>query len=190
MEPNWSEWNFIVEPLFERKLIAHGMGGRPTQGPVWITEKGWELLETRAKGSGSLGFIAMKFKEMDPVYEAIAAGIARAGYQQTRIDREEYIGGVMDQIIAKIRESRFVVADFTGNRGGVYYEAGFALGLNLPVFTLCRQDHLSGAESVHFDVHHLNLLAWEDGKLPELTARLEARIVAVLGRGPVTPAAS
>jgi hypothetical protein len=92
----------------------------------------------------------------------------------------------MDQIIAKIRESRFVVADFTGNRGGVYYEAGFALGLNLPIFTLCGQDHLSGEEKVHFDVQHLNLLTWEDGKLPELTARLEARIVAVLGRGPVT----
>jgi hypothetical protein len=34
-------------------------------------------------------------------------------------------------------------------------------------------------------VQHLNLLAWEDGKLAELTKRLEARIVAVLGRGPL-----
>ena len=35
----------------------------------------------------------------------------------------------MDRIIAQIRASKFVVADFTRNRGGVYYEAGFALGL-------------------------------------------------------------
>lgn len=112
--------------------------------------------------------------------------IARAGYKPTRIDREEYIGGVMDQIIGKIRESRFVVADFTDNRGGVYYEAGFAFALNLPVFTLCRKDRLAaGANHIHFDVQHLNLLAWEDGKLAELTARLEAPIVAVLGRGPL-----
>jgi len=121
-----------------------------------------------------------------PLDPAIEEGITRAGYKPTRIDREEYIGGVMDEIIAKIRESRFVVADLTENRGGVYYEAGFAFGLNLPVFTLCRKDHLDpGANHVHFDVQHLNLLAWEDGKLAELTARLEARIVAVLGRGPL-----
>ena len=186
LEPNWSEWDFTIRPLLERGFIASATQDSGLRmRSVRITDKGWELLEARPKGSGSVGFIAMKFKEMDPVYNAIAAGIARAGYKPTRIDREEYIGGVMDQIIAKIRESRFVVADFTGNRGGVYYEAGFAFGLNLPIFTLCRHDHLSGDDRVHFDVQHLNLLAWEEGKLDELTASLEARIVAVLGRGPV-----
>ena len=187
LEPNWAEWKFIIDPLFDRQLLAHGTGaGRPMQGPVWITDKGWEQLEMRPRASGSVGFVAMKFKEMDPVYEAIAAGIEQAGYRPTRIDREDYIGGVMDQIVAKIRESRFVVADFTGNRGGVYYEAGFAFGLNMPVFTLCRHDHLEGDDRVHFDVQHLNLLTWQEGNLADLTARLEARIVAVLGRGPVT----
>jgi hypothetical protein len=67
----------------------------------------------------------------------------------------------------------------------VYYEAGFAFGLNLPVFTLCRRDHLSGDDRVHFDVQHLNLLVWDEDKLAELSARLEARIIAVLGRGPI-----
>ena len=54
----------------------------------------------------------------------------------------------------------------------------------LPVFMLCRNDHLSGVDRVHFDIQHVNLLTWEDGKLAALTERLEARIVAVLGRGP------
>jgi hypothetical protein len=179
LERDWSEWNFIVQPLLDRGLIVS-----PDNGALRLTEKGWEQLETRPKAIGFVGFVAMKFKGMDDLYVAIAEGITRAGYKPARIDQEEYIGGVMDQIIAKIRESRFVVADFTGNRGGVYYEAGFAFGLNLPIFTLCRRDHLSGDERVHFDVQHLNLLPWEDGKLAELSARLEARIVAVLGRGP------
>ena len=50
-----------------------------------------------------------------------------------------------DEIIAEIRRSWFVVADFTCGtvphegkevaipRGGVYYEAGFAQGLNVPL---------------------------------------------------------
>jgi hypothetical protein len=95
----------------------------------------------------------------------------------------------MDEIIAKIRESRFVVADFWGNRGGVYYEAGFAFGLNLPVFMLCNdvQTRPESKDRVHFDVQHMNLLKWEESKLDELTARLADRIVAVLGRGPLRP---
>ena len=50
---------------------------------------------------------------------------------------------MVDRILAEIRKSKFVVADFTscgeciacdkcehiGARGGVYFEAGFALGL-------------------------------------------------------------
>lgn len=178
---NADEWHFIFRPLEKEGLIDS-----PENGKIRITEKAWELLETRSKASGSIGFIAMKFKGMDDLHKAIEDGIARAGYKPSRIDREEYIGGVMDQIIAKIRESRFVVADFTGERnGGVYYEAGFAFGLNLPTFMICRSDHLDGDNRVHFDVQHLNLLVWEEGKLAALSERLEARIVAVLGRGPL-----
>ena len=189
MDLDDSEWDFILQSLrsFPVPLIHFPDGPvfSSTGGFVQISERGWELLETRPRATGSVGFVAMKFNDMNHVYAAIAEGITRAGYKPTRIDQEDYIGGVMDQIVVKIRESRFVVADFTGNRGGVYYEAGFAFGLSLPTFMLCRSDHLDGKDRVHFDVQHLNLLKWEEGKLADLSARLEARIVAVLGRGPV-----
>ena len=45
-----------------------------------------------------------------------------------RIDRLEHNRKIDDEIIAEIRRSRYLVADFTGNRAGVYFEAGFALG--------------------------------------------------------------
>ena len=184
---NADEWNFVFQPLMRDGLIeAEGNGG------VRITDKGWDLLETRPQASGELGFIAMAFKDTDDVRDAIEKGIALAGYKPLRIDGDHYIGGVMDRILAKIRESRFVVADFTGNRGGVYYEAGFALGLNIPVFTLCRHDCLDGEEAVrvHFDVRHLNNLTWELQNLGKLTEDLAARLVAVLGPGPLPPGAS
>ena len=182
VDGDWHEWTFILQPLLERGLVMS-----PENGALRITDKGWELIEARPKATGSIGFVAMAFKDMNAVRDAIEAGIGRAGYKPLRIDGDHFIGGVMDRIIAKIRESRFVVADFTGNRGGVYYEAGFALGLGVPVFTLCRSDCTEGDDNtrVHFDVRHLNLLTWDPQKLTKLTEDLEARIVAVLGPGPL-----
>lgn len=55
-----------------------------------------------------------------------SAGIHDAGYVPTRIDNKEHANKICDEIIVEIRRSRFVVADFTGQRNGVYYEAGFA----------------------------------------------------------------
>ena len=81
------------------------------------------------------------------VYEkAIEPGVRDAGYEALRIDRKEHNNKIDDEIIAEIRRSRFVIADFThgdqGVRGGVYYEAGFARGLGLEVISTCRQDLL------------------------------------------------
>jgi hypothetical protein len=44
--------------------------------------------------------------------------------------------------MAEIRRSRFVVADYTGQRNGVYFEAGFGLGLGLVVIPTCRADEV------------------------------------------------
>ena len=83
--------------------------------------------------------------------EGIAPAIRDAGYEPIWIDQKDHNNKIDDEIIAEIRRSRFLVADFTqgdaGARGGVYYEAGFAHGLNLPVIFTCRADAI---EKVHF----------------------------------------
>lgn len=53
-----------------------------------------------------------------------------------------------DKILAEIRRSGLLVADFTGHRQGVYFEAGFALGLDVPVIWCCREDEI---EKAHFE---------------------------------------
>lgn len=139
------------------------------------------------RGQGRQGFVAMWFDpSMDEVYSSgIKPAIEAAGYEARRIDQQEFVGGVVDEIVAEIRKSRFVVADFTttleaGDRGGVYYEAGFALGLGIPVIHTCHEDC---TKPVHFDTSHLNHLFWKD---PEnLRCRLRKRIEAVLGSGPL-----
>jgi hypothetical protein len=179
---DWTEWNFTMHRLTDGGLVdADGTSS-------WITNAGWEYLESRPKAGGSQGFVAMAFREdLADVYTALAAGIEAAGYKPLRIDNHEYNGGVMDEILAQIRQSRFLVADLTYNRGGVYREEGFALGRDLPAIHTCRADHVDGPDElrVHFDVRHLNLITWTADKLPELTKRLKNRIEATLGRGPI-----
>ena len=133
----------------------------------------------------SRAFVAMWLHEsMNQAWEAgIKPGIEDSGYEAVRIDRQEHINKIDDQIIAEINRSRFIVADFTqgtdGARGGVYYEAGYAHGLGKPVVFTCRRDVL---DSVHFDTRQYNHIVWE--KPEELRKNLTDRIAAVIGDGP------
>ncbi len=107
-------------------------------------------------------------------------GISEAGYQPLRIDKTEHVNKICDEIIAQIRRSRFVVADYTGHRAGVYYEAGYASGRDLPVILTCKKDDI---DKLHFDVRQFNCIDWQTPT--ELAERLQARIEAVIGDGPL-----
>lgn len=113
---------------------------------------------------------------------AIEPAINGAGYDAKRIDAHEHNNRIDDEIMAMIRRSRFVVADFMGNRGGVYFEAGFALGLGIPVIWTCRGSRL---HRVHFDNRQYAFVTWEPDKLEDFKTRLQNRIEATLGKGPL-----
>jgi nucleoside 2-deoxyribosyltransferase len=77
--------------------------------------------------------------------------------------------------LAEIRQAQIVVADFTGQRAGVYYEAGFAEGLSIPVIRTCRKDEEEQTK-LHFDVNHYPFIFWKDSE--DLRKKLKARILA------------
>jgi hypothetical protein len=132
-------------------------------------------------GEFTQGFVAMWFNpQLDAAWSnGFDPAIRNAGYRPFRIDKKEYIGGITDEIIVEIRRSKFVVVDYTQQANGVYFEAGFALGIGLAVVPTCHEDQI---RSLHFDIRHLNTLPW---KTPDdLAANLTKRIVAVVGAGP------
>ncbi len=141
--------------------------------------------ERRINVDSSQAFIAMWFDpSINEVLEhGVEPAIREAGYKPLRIDKKEHINKIDDEIIAEIRRSRFLVADFThgkdGARGGVYYEAGFALGLGIPVFYTCRNDQKN---KLHMDTRQFNHLLWET--YDELHVSLKNRILRVIGEGP------
>jgi hypothetical protein len=150
-----------------------------------ITPTGWKWIERGTPNKESHhAFVAMSFdSELSPLYSnAIRPGIEAAGYNPLRIDQHEHVNRIDDEILAGLRRSKFCVADFTKQKAGVYFEAGFALGLGLTVVWTCSEDDL---QRVHFDTRQYNMLTWKATDFDDFKTRLTARIVAVLGTGPL-----
>jgi nucleoside 2-deoxyribosyltransferase len=148
---------------------------------------GWRRLqELRLKRvEHRQAFVAMWFSpDMTDVFTSgMAPALGECGYRPLRIDRLEHNDKVDDRIVAAIRQSGLVVADFTGGRGGVYFEAGLAMGRGIPVIWTCRQDYFE-QHGVHFDTRQYNHIVWADPR--DLAERLEARIRATLPTFPPT----
>jgi hypothetical protein len=192
---SWAELEYLVITYLHESEgalagTASSVGGSGRQIPMLIgaqiTPRGHALLEQLRAGNpeSPIGFCAMWFADpIKPLWtEAIEPAIRAAGYDPKRIDKHEHTNRIDDEIVAMIRRSRFVVADFTGQRGGVYFEAGFALGLGLRVIWLCREDELP---AVHFDTRQYNFLVWKPDDYADVARRLQNRIEATLGRGPI-----
>ena len=146
---------------------------------VRLTLAGWErVAELRRVGrSSNRAFVAMSFApELDSIWkDGLEPALREAGWEPVRMDRVEHNERIDDRIMAEIRRSGMVVADFTGNRQGVYFEAGFALGLGIPVvWTIAKGD----LNEVHFDTRQYNHIDWTDVK--DLRTRLRDRVQATL----------
>lgn len=182
---------------------------------ISIKGKGWmRIAELREKGEVfDSAFIAMWFDTITEKYrEATINAVQHCGYQPYVVDQEEFNGFIMDQVISLIRQSRFIVADFTsrpeednaphiigGVRGGVYWEAGMGYGLGIPVIHTC-EDSEGARKRIHFDIDQYNTIFWDEGSLsntirentdqipdPNYGERLAVRILSSIGRGSYSP---
>ena len=128
-----SEVQFFLDYLLEKGWIKgqrqeHGMG------QFSVTIDGYSYIaDVFVNRDLSQAFVAMWFDDsMNEAYDiGIKPAIERAGYDAFKINEKPDVDKIDDEIIGEIRRSRFLVADFThgdrGARGGVYYEAGFAM---------------------------------------------------------------
>ena len=181
----WKEVFYLLSYLKAKGWLGTGIF-QDNMFKGWPTVDGYNRIEERRTNvDASQAFVAMWFHDsMDEAFEnGIEPAIREAGYIPLRIDRKEHVNKIDDEIIAELRRSRFLVADFThgddGARGGVYYEAGFAHGLDLRVIFTCREDVV---ESLHFDTEHYNHIVWTTPA--DLREKLKNRILAVIGEGP------
>jgi len=145
-----------------------------------IESAGWQqisLLQRKSSGGKTEAFVAMSFSDaMKPIYEgAIRPTIEVDGrIKAVRVDGIQHNNKICDEIVAAIRRAKFVVADFTENKAGVYFEAGFALGLGIPVIYIVKDS----AEGLHFDTRQYNHIVYTS--VDELKVLLRARISATV----------
>lgn len=168
------EVKYLTRYLQDAKLVE-----KRSDLKLVISVSGWQHLQlAREQHSRSKrAFVAMWF---DPSVEgAYDSGIRMAledvSLEPIRIDRVHHNGKICDQILAAIRECGVVIADFSGHRQGVYFEAGFALGLGKPVIWCCRKSDLDDA---HFDTRQYNHLVWSTPE--ELRGMLRERLRATV----------
>ena len=177
------EFDFYLSYLKERSLLSSfGYLRRGNERPrlaVKLLAEGWERIEVNGPhlpGAKQV-FVAMWFS--DEVNDAFVGGIAalesETGYSMLRIDKSQFNEKICDRILAEIKQSRFLIADVTGHRHGVYFEAGYAMGLGMPVIWTCREDHL---QDCHFDTRQYNHVVWSNPN--ELKERLRDRIAATI----------
>lgn len=159
------------------------LGGELINYTIKLTVEGFKKLQNSNKISGSdQAFVAMWFDDsiLEIYSDGIKTAIEECGYRPLRLDQEEYNDKIDDAIIANIRRSRFMVADFThgdeGPRSNVYYEAGFAHGINIPVIFTCREDQV---DRLHFDVRQHNCIRWTNASVlkEQLKNRIQATII-------------
>jgi hypothetical protein len=148
-----------------------------------LTLNGWKHLADLPQKEirPSQAFVAMWFhKDLEDAWEnGLKPALKQTGYDPIRIDRTEHNEKIDDRIVAEIRKSGLLVADFTGQRGGVYFEAGFAMGLGIPVIWTCRDTDIN---NLHFDTRQYNHIVWKDAD--DLKERLINRIEATLPNRP------
>lgn len=175
-----TEMRYIIKSLGERNLVEIEGGIQPVvvgasddpagdytfefgTGRMRLTLEGWEKNEDMQLNrlQSTQGFVAMNFdsKCLEIYIEAIEPAIREAGFDPYRIDQDRHIENINNRILSKIKESRFLVAEFTGHKHGVYFETGFALGLGMPVIWLCEESEFG---KVHFDTKPFNHIVWPD----------------------------
>lgn len=186
-----SELELVIEYLVRKGFCTSAISNYSGTGSVWITLEGAEEVAAPVPPYlSNQAFIAMWFNaEMQAAFdEGIRPALETLGFEARRIDQKEHNNKIDDEIIADIRQSRFLVADFTCGiidadgkgtaiaRGGVYFEAGFAMGLGIPVIWCCREDLIN---QVHFDTRQYNHITWKTPE--ELREKLKNRVGAVIG---------
>lgn len=175
----------LSEPTsgFIEQQLQKRFGSESPSFSITITPSGWsEIAKSEESGlQSSVAFIAMWFDpSRQPFHQAIEQAVTNAGYVPLRIDQVQHVNRIDDEIIAQIRRSKFLIGDFTGQRGGIYFEAGFMLGLGRQVLWVCEKPEL---HQVHFDTRQYNFIDYTDAR--DLEHRLQMRIEALFGKGPL-----
>ena len=126
--------------------------------------------------SSGMVFVSMpmnreKYEFVDQIRQGTQRAIEETGNEAYYVDLDAHNGNISDKIVEEIRNCKFLVADFTCQNTGVYYEAGYAKGIGKTVIYTCRKDDFT---NVHFDIKQIQFVVWTDAE--DLKNKLQEQI--------------
>lgn len=130
---------------------------------IKTTFDGLEYIENLEEPNKNLKniFIAFNFtEELIPVFSnQVKEAVEETGFNYIIVNQETtpHDQKITDEIIAKIKSSRMIIADFTNSSTNVYFEAGFAMGMKIPVIWTCKKGH-----EFSFDTGQFPHITWKD----------------------------
>ncbi len=147
-----------------------------------LTAEGWRKVESLRKPNieSKQAFVAMWFDEsMDEIFKDDIVSIEKdTGFSMFRVDKTHFINEkICDKIIAEIKKSRFLIADVTGQRQAVYFEAGYAMGMGLPIIWICKESEVNDC---CFDTRQYPHIICKDAE--DLRNQLKEKILATIGK--------
>ncbi|CAM4352484.1 hypothetical protein [Paenibacillus typhae] len=165
--PNLQELVYIIDKLgSEQLLIREGMNFQ-------LTQQGWN--EAAASAGG---------KKLKPCSVLLSANDELTALWQenllSTIGQYGYLPSVLTHPAAndsgqypleQLAESKLIIADLTGRSAGVYFAAGYALGLGIPVIWTV---HSSGAAQLDVQLHDIRPLVWDTAE--ELAVLIRQRL--------------
>lgn len=174
----------LVRELIDRGIFT-GIPSGDMQHPdavidVDLSLAGWEAFEAEKRGkiSGSHGFIALEFGDVELdefLRDVIKPAVSQLGFELVDM-RDAAQAGVIDNVMrAKIRDAAFVLVDLSHGNRGAYWEAGYAEGLGKPVLYICKKSVFE-EKGTHFDTNHCTTVMWNSGESEPFTSELTATL--------------
>lgn len=181
---NKQEMRFCLDYLAGKGLIEEDTSHKQPNALCYrLTPAGWATLDSVLKpGEKAIAMVCLPSggKDADLFWtQGVSLAITSAGLTAVRADSKECANKITDEIIVGIKKARCVVADLTGQSPLVYFQAGLAMGLGLPVYWTCEAGDLAD-KKLMVDTRQQIITPWTRDRLPEFSARLCARIEATL----------
>jgi nucleoside 2-deoxyribosyltransferase len=189
---HWDDVCLIIRYLWEKGLIDFPGSRLPeldTHVILQLKIPGWERFdELDRKAAKPIAFMAMKFEKEDvqKAFSQFQNASKTLDFDLLTLTERQEAGIIHNRMKVQIQKSRFVIADLTYQNQGVYWEAGYAEGLKIPVIYTCKSEDFS---NIHFDIKPSLTVKWSlDQNSPyyidEAIKELQATIVNTLGLDP------
>ena len=124
-------------------------------------------IENTGKVFVSMPMNKEKCKDVDEIRKGISKAVSNSGNEVYFLDLDAHNDNIFNKMMTEIVGCKFLIADFTSQNTGVYYEAGYAKALGKTVIYTCKNSDFG---NVHFDIKQTQFVVWDDAD--DLTAKL------------------